>query len=99
MKIRTGFVSNSSSSSFCLCGITVEKEPTIQSSSILQCESGISEYYDEYVVGVDVCRMKDDETLLQFKTRIFEDIKKLYPTDNEITIDDIRFIVDGGMDN
>ena len=85
MKIRNGFVSNSSTTSFCLYGIYIEEE---ELAKRLQIEIGtddidfhgeleddiievFSEPYDSgYYVGVALSKIKDDETGAQFKERI-----------------------------
>jgi hypothetical protein len=72
MKVRLGFVSNSSSSSFCIFGIQYEKtydeaEEKVQGTG-LQVHSG--PYDDGCFVGIDWSNIKDDETGLQFKERI-----------------------------
>lgn len=92
MKIRSGFVSNSSSSSFCIFG-----KRFVESD----LEKGFEDYWEflEYLddlfpnlsvsgdfgaetyvhVGESLTDMKDDETFLEFKHRVHEEIKKVYP--------------------
>ena len=79
MKIRTGFVSNSSSSSFCIAGIYLEnwddeleekadKEDLFVSSG----ESG-----DVMYIGLDFCDMLGEETKNQFYARVKEKLEKI----------------------
>lgn len=119
MKIRNGYVSNSSSSSFCVLGITqsalMDKNPQIAEAfdngdcedleeylginwrtTDIQVVSGISEYYDEHIVGMSATEMKDDETLLDFKKRVTEWLKN---KGLNVDVSDINWHIDGGMDN
>ena len=112
MKIRNGFVSNSSSSSFLIYGVCIdtgtlaskltEKGKKIALNGV--SEEDIEDQYDgdiaealgiEYSSGPDGCycyyfgpswdSIKDDETGLQFKTRVKKEIKEL------IDIEDDKF--------
>ena len=119
MKIRLGYVSNSSSSSFCIMGITesslLEKNPKLAEAfdngeyeDIEEClginwindeitvENGIAQYYDDKVIGLDVEKMNDNETLLDFKNRVLNFFKN---KNLNIDIEDINWRVDGGMNN
>ena len=103
MKIRTGFVSNSSSSSFCLVGYAIdmdydnynELEEKFKDSG-LKVRYGISDYADDILVGKDIYDMKDEETLSEFKERILKKLREYY--DKDISISEIDIFVDGGMD-
>lgn len=103
MKIRSGYVSNSSSSSFCLLGIYLPENfseddfydilnnKTFQ--TILYIENGIDNYYDQKIIGVTPDRMKDDETLAQFKERICQEFKKF---DLDVKPSELEWFIDGG---
>lgn len=101
MKIRSGFVSNSSSSSFCILGVevdsdTFEKVDAIpyneRTTETLNGETSIS-YEGQYYVGYDPGKMKEDETLSQFKDRIVDAASKVGIT---IKKEEISWITDGG---
>jgi hypothetical protein len=101
MKIRSGFVSNSSSSSFCILGVEVDSETYDKVTSIgykertsttLDSESSIS-CEDYHYIGYSPEKLGDDETLNQFKDRLVAEATKL-----GITIDKskLSWITDGG---
>jgi hypothetical protein len=98
MKIRSGFVSNSSSSSFCILGKTVTSEEydrayTVRAKSqILTTKNSIS-YEGEHYAGACPEKMKDDETLAQFKQRIVEE---LHTANIAATTSELDWITDGG---
>jgi hypothetical protein len=97
MKIRNGFVSNSSSSSFCILGVQTTQEEYDKVCSMenttLNTECGINEWDNSVYVGFNPEGMKDDETLLQFKTRLIEEMKKAGLT---YKIEDLYWKTDGG---
>lgn len=83
MKIRCGFVSNSSSSSFLIYGVVLENNQSLfkDTESVLdlleeaakEVEQVSVEYPpdDDYVyVGMSWSQVKDDETGAQFKARV-----------------------------
>lgn len=101
MKIRSGFISNSSSSSFCILGVEVDSETYDKVSAIsyssrtantLEAESGISNE-DLHLIGYPPSKMRDDETLGQFKDRIVAEAAKLGITIDKSKID---WYIDGG---
>jgi len=103
MKIRSGFVSNSSSSSFCIMGMVTDQETVDKLESKwkelnekgLTTKSGISEYYEEQLIGASVSQLGENETPVQFKQRIVDSFKEL---DVEIKITNLDWCVDGGRD-
>lgn len=108
MKIRTGFVSNSSSSSFCLFGVILDEEqqkkfpqskwgePIFPEDFNLECEWGVGDIPDFHaIVGFQPSKMKDDETLHQFKERVHKELQKL---NLDIGWNDMDWITDGGYE-
>lgn len=86
MKIRDGFVSNSSTSSFMIMGVTYNQDEILSTFNVedaydvddkfktLQVEYG---YDGEYIaVGLSPHQMKDTETLLHFKKRIVDELNE-----------------------
>ena len=136
MKVRLNYVSNSSSSSFCIVGIVATNDEfDVDSKNLrtalvadgldeansmdaleiinnLHCrfydrkfrmllgdisvKNGLGNYSsDDVIVGLDIGRMRDDETLGQFKDRAYEQLKKIGFTGNR---EKISIFVDGGFD-
>ena len=103
MKVRLGFVSNSSSSSFCLLGIYLPENFSEDDfydildnkafQTILYIENGIYNYYDQKIIGVTPDRMKEDETLAQFKERICQEFKKF---GLDVKSSELGWFIDGG---
>lgn len=90
MKIRQGFVSNSSSSSFMIFGAYVTISDIIKSEDNdcddvevalegtgLTFSFGASDYHEEVCVGRSYSSIKDDETGKQFKNDVEEKLEKL----------------------
>jgi hypothetical protein len=113
MKVRTSFVSNSSSSSFCVFGVVLSKEQQEKSGVLrkdkwgdyhLHIEDNVSLdycdglgdiYEDNMSIGIQPTGMKDQETVLEFKQRVFEELKKL---NLDIAFMDLKWITDGGYE-
>jgi hypothetical protein len=83
MKIRLGFVSNSSSCSFCIYGIAIDKSTANEgeleektTDSLLRLEYGEHEGWS-YYIGRNWDSIKDDETGAQFKKSIEDEIERL----------------------
>lgn len=125
MKIRNGYVSNSSSSSFCILGFIIDEEnlpEKIQEKfdksdhdyeildiiwdynnehltnklKLIDVVEGIYKYYDCHLIGVKPELMKDGQTLLQFKEDVLKEIHQL--GFENITINDLKWHIDGGYD-
>ena len=138
MKVRSCYVSNSSSTSFCIVGIVATNDEFDVDSKKLRaalvadgCDEeqvnrldapeiidalnnrfydrkfrmllgdisvrhGLGNYSsDDVIVGLDIGRMRDNETLGQFKDRAYEQLKKIGFTGNR---EKISIFVDGGYD-
>lgn len=82
MKIRQGFISNSSTTSFCLYGAYFSNTDEISdkiSEAVKQGFKDYSEPHDNGVyVGIPLRTIKDDETFGQFKEKVAEKIKAIF---------------------
>lgn len=87
MKIRNGFVSNSSSSSFLMYGLYIDNDELncsseqfynkleeMVSGTCLDHES--SDYYEGAYIGTSWSHVKDDETGHEFKERVLAGFSK-----------------------
>ena len=71
MKIRQGFVSNSSTTSFLIYGVFVDDEELVDKAWGVDGIQGYSDPYDSGGwVGASWCSVRDDETGAQFKARV-----------------------------
>ena len=81
MKIRPGFVSNSSTTSFCIYGVHTEEDVWDEAENVgLECHRF---NYSGYAVGMPFCDMGEDETKADFKTRVQALVKKVLPDATE----------------
>ena len=102
MKTRQGFVSNSSSSSFCILGVEIDRETSNKiedaykelKETRVRTQCSISHDEGMYV-GIDVTSMKDDETPRQIKRELVDVLHKIGV---DVGIDKVEFIKDGGYD-
>lgn len=108
MKIRAGFVSNSSSSSFVVFGTRINwnKVKEVMEKEKISLESQAAcEWVDNRVVGDDLCyrpqegligiepnNMEDSETKRNFCRRVAERVSKVLGY--AVTVDDIEFIIE-----
>jgi hypothetical protein len=59
----------------------------------LECQRGISDFYDTYVIGLPFSKMNDNETKKQFVERVTLALKKAFPD-----VGTAEECVDGGYD-
>ena len=87
MKTRQGFVSNSSSTSFCVFGLqkSIEsleevEEKVYDTDCPLEIFWGDPNGWERSVyIGVELCEMDRDETRAQFEQKIVDAIEKIFP--------------------
>lgn len=138
MKVRSNYVSNSSSTSFCIVGIVATNDEfDVDSKNLrtalvadgcdeervnemdaleiintmynrfygnkhkmffddISMENGIENYSsNDVIVGIDIHRMRNDETLGQFKDRVYKQLKGIGFTGNR---ESVSIHVDGGYE-
>jgi len=100
MKVRNGFVSNSSSSSFLIYGCIIDSSfanDTIEDAiELVFKDTGVRdsvsywrpEGYDDYFIGNSWSNVQDDETGKQFKERTEIAVNKIIEKIKEINKDD-----------
>lgn len=83
MKTRLGFVSNSSSSSFCLYGVNFGDEIVLTKEDCeFMTEHGLHDkcgQYDSICIGREWSSIGDNETGKQFKDSVATSIEKRWP--------------------
>ena len=101
MQVRLNYVSNSSSSSFCILGIVVNYNEyayvdTCDFSDITS-HTGLENYSpNDLIIGAPPDKMRDDETLLDFKKRILKQLHQAGFKDTKI--EKLAWHTDGGYD-
>ena len=94
MKMRTGFVSNSSSSSFCILGVV--RDSDFDEPEGLWLSWGISNYGEEdSIIGLEHNSIREDETISAAKDRI---VKLFKEAGHEVKKEEIDWHIDGGYD-
>ena len=88
MKTRTGFVSNSSTTSFCIYGAVIDPTDKMTSDDIYSkahdagleaiCGSDYSDYDDCYYIGRSWSTIGDYETGIQFKLSVAKAIQEAF---------------------
>jgi len=74
MKFRQGFISNSSSTSFCIYGYYLDKyidcDYDIRDKTGIEVYSNPNSYGDSTYIGIPLSTIGDEETFKQFKQRV-----------------------------
>jgi len=106
MKIRTCFVSNSSSSSFCIYGTYFEElsEKKLNGKIVKKLNelgfylgSGPNDLGDGIYVGRNATSIEDNETGKEFKNSTLKELQECFP-DKNITAENLSFIQEGWLD-
>ena len=84
MKIRNGFISNSSSTSFCIYGARINEE--IDEATFLSYFSGDPNGDGQNYLGLELASMDLNETRNQFQERINIEIKRILGQDAKCDI-------------
>ena len=85
MKIRHGFVSNSSSTSFCIYGTRIANKSFDFTSKLDKLGLDYHEADqsgDDLYVGGSLTKCRDDQTMGDFKKEVVKKLKKILKTDD-----------------
>ena len=102
MKVRMGFVSNSSSSSFCILGAMIGEIDDFNEDKFdefakkyppLGYVCGIHDYYDQVIIGISPDQINENETIKEVKERLLKILQKYDPS-----IQEVDWFIDGGYD-
>lgn len=94
MKVRFGFVSNSSSSSFCVYGTYIDENvyyekyeefKDIMNENYIETHGNPYDYDNTTMVGRAYSTLKDDETGGEFKRKTEEAMKKIFGDDIKLS--------------
>ena len=108
MKVRTGFVSNSSSTSFCIVGLYLEQKEVKElfgvnevfdikiKETLLNIQSQDGDYGG--YIGVPIDKMRDYQTLIDFKKFCLEELNKVVVGEEKINLSDVKIHYDGWYD-
>jgi len=96
MKIRVGFVSNSSSSSFCIVGISDKDVDALKINSVCDFDDdldGFVECYEHnHCIGLSITKIDENETFKDFKERVARTMTEVLK--KEIKSSDLKIIID-----
>jgi hypothetical protein len=81
MKTRYGFISNSSSTSFCIFGTIINEE--IKEKTFLDVFYGDPNMDGVTYIGLEYSNIQDTETGQQFKERIEQEVHRLLGPEQE----------------
>jgi len=76
MKLRQGFVSNSSTTSFCIYGAYFSDDSKLKDKNFNNFDCYYEPYESGVYLGISWPSIKDDETGAQFKQRVKDEFEK-----------------------